>query len=102
MTAEQLAKANELQKKIASSEETLTQLRATNKVIDGQGKAASLTRLTYHQKGDMAFEISINPNWFNYEGNKADFQATVKATKDIFIKLFEKDLQMMKDELSAL
>ncbi len=102
MTPDQLQRANVLMTKIKNNEEIVTRLKATDSHIEEKKISATLAKLAFHPKGEMAHEIAINPEWYNSEEIKAEFQAALKAAKDSFIALMEKDLQLMKDELANL
>lgn len=101
MTTEQLEKANELNKKISTTESFIANLKKRVEQTSNEKAEAVLFKLAYQAGGNFT-NFEMTPTWINDKDVRADFIKMITAGRDQAIEFLEADLGLMKKELQNL
>lgn len=101
MTTEQLAKANELNKKIKEAKNYITLLKKTNEEVEAAKAIPTGVKVSYLINATgKSFEF--NPAWIGNEAIKTEAFECINNTKDKMIACLEAYIVVMEKELETL
>lgn len=102
MTAEDLEKANQLNKKIAQSKKHLDFMKKSIDVLDKNNVPISVFSIDSNGGVGSTFKIGYSIDWLQNEEIKKQAVTALQTSRALLINLFEQDIADMEQQLSNL